>query len=373
MKIRVGLLCGGKSAEHQVSLQSARNIVDAIDKEKYEVILIGIDKVGQWFLEDSPEILMGIVDDGSSVIIPSERAQRVVLVQKHYGVGQLLRMDNQQALASVDVVFPVLHGPFGEDGTVQGMLKLFNIPFVGSEVLGSAVGMDKDVMKRLLRDAGIPGPGFQVVSRREEMDFDRMVENLGLPVFVKPANLGSSVGVNRVNSREEFFLAMDEAFRYDSKVIVEEFVEAREIECSILGNEDPIASVPGEVIPRNEFYSFEAKYLDENGADLKIPATLSEATIHKIQTLALQSFRVLCCQGMARVDFFLRKDGEVLVNELNTIPGFTRISMFPKLWEASGISSSKLVCCLIELAQEKFINEQKLETSYKSKKEKRYL
>ena len=364
MKIRVGVLCGGKSAEHEVSLQSAKNIVEAIDKEKYEVVLIGIDKMGQWFLNDASQLFLEAAGSGFPAIARGEKARGVTLVQQDSGVGQLVRASDQQPLGPVDVMFPVLHGPFGEDGTVQGLLKLANIPFVGAGVLGSAVGMDKDVMKRLLRDAGIPGPRFVAVARSGTVDFDKAAAHLGLPFFVKPANLGSSVGVSRVNGRGDFTGAMEDAFRYDSKVLIEEFVEGREIECSVLGNEDPIASVPGEVIPQHEFYSYEAKYLDENGAVLKVPAELSEATVREVQKLAVEAFRVLCCEGMARADFFLREDDEVLVNEINTIPGFTRISMYPKLWEASGISPSELVDRLIELALERFEREQKLKTSY---------
>ncbi|MDA0748851.1 MAG: D-alanine--D-alanine ligase [bacterium] len=363
-KIRVGVLCGGKSAEHEVSLQSARNVVAAMDKEKYEVVLIGIDKTGQWYLNDASRLFLDSPGKDLPAITGGEQDAGVSLVAQGAGAGQLMRASSREPMESVDVIFPVLHGPFGEDGTVQGMLKLANLPFVGASVLGSAVGMDKDVMKRLLRDAGIPGPDFMVLTRRSAMEFDAVVERLGLPFFVKPANLGSSVGVSRVNGREEFDRAIEEAFRYDSKVLIEAFIQGREIECSVLGNEDPIASVPGEVIPQHAFYSYEAKYLDESGALLKIPAELPEVTVQKVQELAVRTFQVLCCEGMARVDFFLRGEDEVLVNEINTIPGFTRISMYPKLWEASGVPPSELVDRLIELAVERFERERGLKTSY---------
>jgi D-alanine-D-alanine ligase len=262
----------------------------------------------------------------------------------------------------LDVVFPVLHGPFGEDGTVQGLLKLANIAFVGAGVLGSAVGMDKDVMKRLLRDAGIPIARFIVVNGHssEKISFDYAREQLGLPVFVKPANLGSSVGIHKVKNREEFEQAVDDAFNYDNKILIEECIHGREIECSVLGNANAIASVPGEILPRHEFYSYEAKYLDENGAVLEVPAKLTPAISERIRELAIKVFSVLCCEGMARVDFFLRDGEDLIVNEINTIPGFTRISMYPKLWEASGISYSELIGRLIQLAIERFDREKRL-------------
>jgi D-alanine-D-alanine ligase len=264
----------------------------------------------------------------------------------------------------LDVIFPVLHGPFGEDGTVQGLLKLANIAFVGAGVLGSAVGMDKDVMKRLLRDAGIPIARFIAVSRysSKQTGFDDVRGRLGLPLFVKPANLGSSVGIHKVSHRNQFERAVRDAFNYDNKILVEECINGREIECSVLGNDKPIASVPGEILPRHEFYSYEAKYLDENGAVLEIPAKLLPDTAERIRQLAIQTFSVLCCEGMARVDFFLRNGKEIIVNEINTIPGFTRISQYPKLWEATGISYTELIDRLIQLAIERFEREKRLKT-----------
>ena len=362
-EIRVGVLFGGRSAEHEVSIQSARNVVGAIDKDKYEVVLIGIDKKGQWFLNDASRLMLASDQKGMPAI--ADGGEGVLLVPEGDG-GQLVRMSDHQPLAPVDVVFPVLHGTFGEDGTVQGLLKLADVPFVGAGVLGSAVGMDKDVMKRLLRDAGIPGARFLVFHRFElpGIDFDETVKELGLPLFVKPANLGSSVGISKVSDREAFTRAVEEAFRYDRKILVEAFVKGREIECSVLGNEAPIASAPGEVIPAHAFYSYEAKYLDENGAALKIPAELPGETVKEIQQLAVRAFLALCCEGMARVDCFLKDNGEVLVNEINTIPGFTRISMYPKLWEASGISYTELIDRLIQLAVDRYEEEKTLKTSY---------
>ncbi len=364
-KLRVGILFGGKSAEHEISIQSAKNIVEAIDKKKYQLVLIGIDKEGRWYLNDPARLLLY-----SSAQLPSLRTlggtkKRVGLVPGKNS-GELVRIDDDRAEKPLDVVFPILHGPFGEDGTVQGLLKLANIPFVGAGVLGSALGMDKDAMKRLLRDAGVPIAKFLVFHRPQigEMKFADIVGKVGLPFFVKPANLGSSVGIHKVKNRRQFIGAVKDAFRYDAKILIEEYIRGREIECAVLGNREPIASVPGEIIPRHEFYSYEAKYLDDQGAALKIPAELPTPVVKKIQRLAVQTFKVLCCEGMARVDFFLRRNKEVIVNEINTIPGFTKISMYPKLWEASGISYTELIDRLIQLALERFKTEKELKTSY---------
>src|SRR5437016_7360304 len=360
-KIRVGILFGGRSAEHEVSLQSAKNIIEAIDKNKYEVVLIGIDKKGGWHL-----------NEGSGFFLPATKSQLPELPEGGENLAlvpgkqieQLVALSGEQRPGSLDVIFPVLHGPFGEDGTVQGLLKLANIAFVGAGVLGSAIGMDKDVMKRLLRDAGIPVARFIVANRysSKEIDFEDASVQLGLPLFVKPANLGSSVGISKVKDREGFERAVREAFHYDQKILIEEYIKGREIECSVLGNDNPIASVPGEILPRHEFYSYEAKYLDENGAALEIPAKLPSETSERIRKFAIKTFTVLCCEGMARVDFFLRNGEEIIVNEINTIPGFTRISMYPKLWEASGLPYGELIDKLIALAMEKFEREKGLKT-----------
>lgn len=361
-KIRVAILFGGKSAEHEVSLQSAKNVIEAINKNKYEVILIGIDKEGRWHLNEASNFLLHA--DNPKLIKLNKDTETIVLNPGETGQKQLIGLKNQKPLGPVDVVFPVLHGPFGEDGTIQGLLKLADIPFVGAGVLGSAIGMDKDVMKRLLREAGVPVAKFLVLRHAplDKVDFAEVKNKLGLPVFIKPANLGSSVGIHKVHNQQQFELAIQDAFQYDNKIIIEEAIRGREIECSVLGNENPIASIPGEIIPHHEFYSYEAKYIDEQGADLEIPARLPEAVVKKVQDLALKVFKVLCCEGMARVDFFLKEDGTVLVNEINTIPGFTQISMYPKLWEASGISYTELIDRLIQLALERFERERKLKT-----------
>jgi len=361
-KIRVAILCGGKSAEHEISLLSAKNIVEAIDKKKYDVVLIGIDKKGRWYLNEDQRLLQRVVTPKP---VRFDQASNALAMVPGNKAPQWIRLSSRRAQRAIDVVFPVLHGPFGEDGTVQGLLKLANVPFVGAGVLGSAVGMDKDVMKRLLRDAGLPTARFLVCERSslEDVNFERVTQALGLPVFIKPANLGSSVGIHKVKDREQLRRAVQDAFRYDSKILIEEYIQGREIECSVLGNDHPIASLPGEIIPRHDFYSYEAKYLDEKGAVLEIPAKLPADVVKQVQETAIKAFKVLCCEGMARVDFFLRDNREVIVNEINTIPGFTKISMYPKLWEATGISYTELIDRLIQLALARFQREQKLKTS----------
>jgi D-alanine-D-alanine ligase len=362
-KIRVGILFGGKSVEHEVSLQSAKNIIDAIDKDKYEIILIGIDKQGNWHLNSSSHYLLNENDpkliklnnSGEQLgLIPGREEKQLVNITGSY-----------QAIGNIDVIFPVIHGTGGEDGTMQGFLKLANIPFVGPGVLGSAVCMDKDVAKRLLRDAGIPVSKFLSYTRvnSSKINFSEVKEKLGLPVFIKPANSGSSVGVSKAADAEQFARAVSEAFKFDTKILIEEYVKGREIECSVLGNENPEASVAGEVVAQHDFYSYDAKYIDDNGAVLKIPTDLPDGILPKIQEIAIESFKILGCEGMARVDFFLTEDNRIYVNELNTIPGFTKISMYPKLWEASGLSYSKLIDRLIELALERYEVEKSLKTS----------
>ncbi|MEE4311874.1 MAG: D-alanine--D-alanine ligase [candidate division KSB1 bacterium] len=362
-KIRVGILFGGKSAEHEVSLQSAKNVVEAIDKGKYEIVLIGIDKSGKWYLNDASRFLLNA--DNPKLVKLSRSTEEIALIQGDRE-DRLINVTNGKPECGIDVIFPVLHGTYGEDGTVQGLLKLTDIPFVGAGVLGSAVGMDKDVMKRLLRDAGLPIANFLAYrySEKSVIDYEDVTGMLGTPLFVKPANLGSSVGISKVKSAAEFEDAVNEAFRFDTKILIEESIAGREIECSVLGNQNPIASVPGEVMPQHEFYSYEAKYIDEKGATLQIPAKLSDELVVLIQNLALRAFTVLCCEGMARVDFFLTEENNVIVNEINTIPGFTKISMYPKLWDASGISYTELIDRLIQLAIERHEREKALATSY---------
>jgi D-alanine-D-alanine ligase len=359
-KLRVAILFGGKSAEHEISLISAKNIVEAMDKKKYEVVLIGIDKKGRWYLGDDPRLLEKADRPRP---IRFDRARNALALVPSNKAKQWLRLSTRRADKPVDVVFPVLHGTFGEDGTVQGLLKMADIPFVGAGVLGSAVGMDKDVTKRLLRDAGIPIARFLQARPSERVDFATAARELGLPLFVKPANCGSSVGIHKVSNGSQFAAAVADAYRYDEKILLEEYIQGREIECSVLGNDDPIASLPGEIITRHEFYSYEAKYLDEKGAALEVPAKLPASSVEEIQRVAVKTFKTLCCEGMARVDFFLRGQSEIIVNEINTIPGFTKISMYPKMWEASGISYPELIDRLIRLALERFQKEKNLRTS----------
>jgi D-alanine-D-alanine ligase len=370
-KINVGILFGGKSAEHEVSLQSAKNVYDAIDRDKYNPMLIGIDKSGRWLFSGDSRALLDAEDPKR--IRLDESSEPVALVPRSGGVLSLLgeRQPGGSGRPPVeplklDVVFPILHGPFGEDGTVQGLLKLADIPFVGPGVLGSAVGMDKDVMKRLIRDAGIPIGKFLVLRSHEPVPpYKETADALGVPFFVKPANMGSSVGIRKIHNEGEYLPGLREAFQYDTKIVLEEFISGRELECSVLGNADPIASVPGEVIATHEFYSYEAKYLDENGAALEIPAKVPPELAARVRELALKTFSVLCCEGLSRVDLFLRESGDVLVNEINTMPGFTRISMYPKLWESSGISYTELIDRLIRLAIERFEKEKQIKTSYR--------
>ena len=360
-KTKVAIIFGGKSAEHEVSLQSARNVFDAIDREKYDPVLIGIDKSGKWLLSSSNEYLLNA--DNPKEISLNGSKNRITFAPESN--GEISNIESPQNNDSIDVAFPILHGPMGEDGTVQGFLKLANIPFVGSSVLGSAVGMDKDVMKRLLRDSGIPiGKFLTFTDETEPLGFSKVVNLLGVPFFVKPANMGSSVGVGKVYDETTYQAAIELAFKFDLKIIIEEFIDGREIECSILGNRNPIASVIGEIKPRHDFYSYEAKYIDENGAELEIPARIPDVVADKAREIAIRTFKVLSAEGLGRVDMFLRQNGEVVVNEINTIPGFTKISMYPKLWEATGITYAELIDRLIQLALERFGREKKLRTSY---------
>jgi len=385
-KLKVGILFGGKSAEHEVSLQSAKNVYDSIDRDKYEPLLIGIDKSGKWLLNDESRFLLDANDpkrirlNSSSdavALVPQSRGMisNLSAINNEGAANNDRTGDNDKAIGSgqaVDVVFPILHGPLGEDGTVQGLLKLADIPFVGAGVLASAAGMDKDVMKRLFRDAGLPIGKFRTLRINEEIPaFETISAELGLPLFIKPSNMGSSVGVSKVHNKDEYLPAIKNSFEFDTKLLIEEFIGGREIECSVLGSQfgnakdggEIIASSPGEVRPSHEFYSYDAKYIDEHGAALVIPAEIPEETAARIRDLAIKVFTTICCDGLARVDFFLKEDFSIIVNEINTMPGFTRISMYPKLWEASGISYTRLIDRLIELAIFRFEKEKQLKTS----------
>ncbi len=333
-KLNITILYGGKSVEHEVSLMSARNVKDSMDKKKYNVFCIYIDKEGNWF------------DTGTNI----EKSKKNKIT----------------SFPKTDVVFPIIHGTNGEDGILQGLLKFSNVPFVGPSVLGSALGFDKDVTKRLLNEAGIPNTPFLVFHNHDKISFAICKKKLGLPMIVKPANSGSSVGVNKIDNEKEFTKAVRDAFQFDNKILVEKFVTGkREIECAVLGNENPIASICGEVVTHgaHKFYSYEAKYFDPNGSSMEIPAQISKSLQKKLQEIAIRTYKVLELEGMTRVDFFLDDKNNFFVNEVNTIPGFTNMSMYPVLWEKTGLSKEKLIDRLITLAQERFAREKKLKLS----------
>lgn len=367
-KLKVGILFGGKSGEHEVSVVSAMSIYQALDKQKYDVTMIGIDPEGRWLLPDQTKLL---TQQENPRLIKLNQEKATVSLLPYHSSQQLIPIEAKSGLTGLDVIFPVLHGTNGEDGTIQGLLELAQIPFVGCGVLGSAICMDKEVARKLMIAAGIPV--VETVHATDEewkterkAVLDKVEKKLGYPYFVKPANAGSSVGVHKVKTRADAEKLVADSFLYDLKVLFEQAVDAREIECSVLGNSKPKASILGEIIPKHEFYSYEAKYMDENGAELCIPAKdLKPELTEKIQTYAIQAFEVLQCRGMARVDFFLdRKTNALYLNELNTIPGFTSISMYPKLWEASGLPYPKLLDELIRLAIEYHEKKARLKTTY---------
>lgn len=357
-KTRVIILFGGRSAEHEVSLLSARNVFLALDRERFEPLLVGIDKQGRWRIEPERTLLDAT---GDPRLLKLVAAGSELSVPVHPDTSDVTRVDTSAPLfGSDDVVFPVLHGTYGEDGTVQGLLELADIAYVGPGHLGSAIGMDKDVTKRLLAQAGIPVVPWRLVTAHA-MKKDRaatlaLASQLGFPVFVKPANAGSSVGVSKVTSAAELEPALREALAFDTKVLVEAAVNAREIECAVLGNDEPAASMPAEIVVHHKdgFYSYAAKYVDADGSEAKIPAALPPETITRVRALAVRTFQSLELAGLARVDFFFDKDrSDFYVNEVNTLPGFTAISMYPKMWEASGIPVKELVSRLIDLAIER--------------------
>jgi D-alanine-D-alanine ligase len=358
-RLRVGVLFGGRSGEHEVSLASAASVIRALDPEKYEAVPIGISKDGRWLVGSSAnKMLPDVLKSGERVSLPPDPTS-AALVPLAQGAGH--------PSVSVDVMFPVLHGTFGEDGTVQGLLELAGLPYVGAGVLASAVGMDKDVQKRLFKEAGLPIVPFLAVHRSEWEKgragvIAQIKKKFRFPLFVKPATLGSSVGMTRVKSAHEITPAMDLAAEFGLKIIVERGVNGREIEVSVLGNQEVRASIPGEIVPHREYYDYAAKYLEE-GTQLVIPAALTKKQVSLFQDYAVRAFRAIDGAGMARCDFFLeRSNGKIYVNELNTIPGFTSISMYPKLWEASGLSYPQLIDRLLELALE--LHREKARTKY---------
>jgi D-alanine-D-alanine ligase len=398
-KLRVGILFGGRSGEHEVSLLSAASVLNAINKDKYEVVPIGITKDGRWLTaEHAEDLLQGkivleprqlragdpdttpaaaVLARGEAVIVPPEPVHRQSGLVPFQSEATLTRRASDRAI-NVDVIFPVLHGTFGEDGTIQGLLELADIAYVGAGVLGSAAGMDKDIMKSLFIAAGIPIVKHVTILRNAwELDsknngakkIQKLVESkLKYPVFVKPANLGSSVGISKAHNRKELGPAIEEAAKFDRKIVIEQGVggkkkKAREIECSVLGNDEPAASVPGEIVPGKEFYDYTAKYLDE-GSQLIIPAKLSKADTKRVQELAVAAFKAVDCSGLARVDFLMepgspKKAGKIYLNEINTMPGFTAISMYPKLWAASGLAYADLIDRLIQLGIERHEDKKK--------------
>lgn len=363
--LRVGVLFGGRSGEHDVSLCSAASVVSALDPAKYEVIAIGIDREGKWYVQDRP-VIVDDKDFGRVLKMETKGAWRV----NHFEAGNILELHDIDSgrKVRVDLIFPSVHGTYCEDGTLQGLLDLAMVPYVGADTIGSSIGIDKDVAKRLLRDGGIPVVPWETVVI-DDWERDRVAileairQRLALPLFVKPARTGSSVGVKKVGDHGGLAAAMDYAFQFDGKVLVETGIDAREIECSVLGNNDPKASVPGEVIPSHEFYSYESKYIDPEGARLVIPAPLEAGVADAIRETAVRGYRCLCCSGMARVDFLLdRSSGNFYLNEINTLPGFTSISMYPKLWAHSGIEYSELLDILIGLALERHRARMKIRT-----------
>lgn len=342
-KKNIGILFGGTSAEHEVSVMSARSVYEAIDKSEYEPHLFGVDKKGHWHLLDASVV---VADDMSlHKYIHTCSLGRLHISSK----GNGLRFYHEVLdVPEIDVFFPVTHGPKGEDGTIQGLLELMNTPYVGPGVLSSAVGMDKDVSKRLLRDAGIRIADHFILRRHDASDYFPSSDTLDYPLFVKPASLGSSIGVSKVKNEKELLAAIEHGFRYDRKIIIEEAVTGMEIECAVMGNANPTVSVPGRIHYQSEFYDYNAKYGDDSGTTLEIPADLSPKVSKQVQEISIKAYQALECEGLARVDMFVTSDGEIYVNEVNTLPGFTKFSMYPQLWEASGLTYSKLITQLID-------------------------
>ena len=365
-KIRTGVIFGGRSGEHEVSLMSARSVRSALDPEKYEVVMIGITKSGRWITGDVAAALESGQPDKAQLaaLLPDPESSELM---------ELEIVESQPAklsvVTSLDVVFPILHGPYGEDGTVQGLLELAGIPYVGAGVVGSAVGMDKAIFKAVMKACNIPILPWKLILSSEwreepEKYLEQVEQTLNYPVFTKPANLGSSVGISKCRNRSELRTGLDEAADFDRRLIVEQGINARELEVSVLGNDRPIASVVGEIRPRRSFYDYVAKYVSDD-SELIIPAEIQTGLSNHIREMAVRAFVAIDCAGLARADFLLDKDdGQLYINELNTIPGFTKISMYPKLWEASGTSYSELLDRLIELALKRSDEKSKLETSY---------
>jgi D-alanine-D-alanine ligase len=364
MKKTIAVVCGGKSGEHEVSLRSAFYVYNNLDKKKYQIVILAINKKGNWFFGHN---FKDLVNTQSLLWKLKTNLEEVVLL-KSKNSCQVLSLKKKKILIKIDIFFPLIHGTYGEDGCLQGFFELLDIPYVGANVIGSAIGMDKEITKKLLIIEKIPVTNFVVIKKidslkKKEEKIKMAIKQFHLPLFIKPVSLGSSVGISKVLFKKDIKKAIKEAFQYDSKIMIEKFVKGREIECSVLGNDNLKASLPGE-IKSVDFYSYKAKYLDENEAKLLVPAPLSKKLITQIQKLSIKTFKALELKGMARVDFFLKPGNQLVVNEVNTIPGFTQISMYPKLWEVSGIKYSKLLDSLVQLAIESHNEKSKLNFSY---------
>src|SRR5436309_7922650 len=367
-KIRIGLIFGGRSGEHEVSLASAESVMANLDRDKYEIVPIGITKEGSWLLGTEPRTLR--LAEPNDIHDVSETTRAVTLTGDPR-LRRLIPVENGEELGNqgaIDVIFPVLHGTYGEDGALQGLLEMANVPYVGCGVLGSALGMDKEKMKLVFQAVGLPVVEYLVYRRNQwerspEFIVDAVEQQLGFPCFVKPVNLGSSVGLNKAHDRIELEHAINVAAEYDRKIIIELGINCREVECAVLGNDEPIASVVGEVISSNEFYDYRAKYLDGK-SQVVIPADIAQGTAEEVRRQAVQAFLALDLSGLTRVDFFIEKEtGQVYINEVNTMPGFTSISMYSKLWQASGVAYPEMLDRLIELAQERHADRQRNRTS----------
>lgn len=354
---KVAIIFGGKSAEYEVSLNSATNIFNAIDRTKFSPLLLGVSKSGEWYYNShyaTDNINLTKQDffaDAASVHLSSDEGSTLIISN-----------ETNEILADFHIAFPIIHGTYGEDGTLQGLLKSMDIPFVGPDVLGSAIAMDKDVTKRLLKEASIPIANSYTLYRHtpSEYSYEEIADTLGLPMFVKPANAGSSVGVSKVTGKEEFDAAVSTAFQFDNKILVEEAVIGKELECGVLGNEEVRASAVGEIVATEDFYSYDAKYISVSGARLQVPAMIDDDIAAQIREYAAKAFKVICCEGLARIDFLLSDDNKLVLNEVNTLPGFTEISMYPKVWEYAGISDKDLITELLSLARQRYERNRKL-------------
>jgi D-alanine-D-alanine ligase len=356
-KIKVAILYGGKSVEHNVSLKSAKNIYENLDKNRFEPVLIGIDQEGNWYYqpEFDPRIVSG----------------QPLTIHLHQGKEIFYTIHSGMSLGLIDIIFPVLHGNDGEDGSIQGLFKTLNIPIVGTGVTGSAISMDKVIAKKLLRDAGIQVSRFRhyTYEQKRKINFKEVTDDLGIPLIIKPVASGSSVGVSKITNEDQFHQGIEDTFQYDNELLFEEFIYGREMECSVMGNQEPVSSLPGEikVAAHHELYSFDAKYVDDKGASLEMPARVPDSLIPKIKETVIRAYITLKCEDYSRVDFFLTPDEKIIINEINTIPGFTSISMFPQLWKLSGISYPDLVTRLIDEAFKKHDRNERLKRIFETK------